>query len=308
MGNGEGREAQCLRLAAKQLGVIRRDQAVQLGFTGRQVAWRVGTGRWRLVLPSVYRVEGTPETWHQRLMAAYLWGGRRSFLSHDSAAALFGLRRFGPRQLIHLTTLDSPSIAEGVRMHFVGGLEARDVSTAEGFRVTSVTRTLLDLSATESPADVRASVDEALSRRLTSFERLRAFTSRHRGHRGVRALLELLHEYEGGNGPTESELESRVLELLEDEGFPRPLKQQAVKIGGRLRRLDFRFPGSTVVIEADGYAWHCNPVAFERDRERSSALAARGLRVLHWTWAALESRPESLVAELRMALGTRRAA
>jgi hypothetical protein len=111
MGNGEGREAQCLRLAAKQLGVIRRDQALQSGLTKRQLAWRVGTGRWRHVLPRVYRIEGTPETWHQRLRP-FACGRRRSFLSHDSAAAPLASAVWGPglsfisRRSTHLDRLD----------------------------------------------------------------------------------------------------------------------------------------------------------------------------------------------------------
>ncbi|MDP3503840.1 MAG: DUF559 domain-containing protein [Myxococcales bacterium] len=75
-------------------------------------------------------------------------------------------------------------------------------------------------------------------------------------------------------------------------------------------RLDFRFEGTNVVIEADGFAWHVNPVSFEKDRQRANALAARGFVVLHWTWAALEDRPDVLVAELQRALSNnqRRAA
>lgn len=171
-----------------------------------------------------------------------------------------------------------------------------------GMRVTSLLRTVLDLAATESERDVEAALDSALTRKLTTSEDLRRFVDRHAGERGVVLLRRLLERYEGGDGPSESELESRVLELVDDAGLPRPVRQQSIKLGGRTRRLDFRFAGSNVVIEADGFAWHANPVSFEKDRQRANALAARGLVVLHWTWAALEERPDVLVTELLRAL------
>ena len=115
-------------------------------------------------------------------------------------------------------------------------------------------------------------------------------------------LRDLLSDYQAGEAPTESELEARVFELLSAEGLPRPYKQRSVIAGGRVRRLDFHFPGTPVVIEADGYSYHSSREMFERDRERNNALAARGLRVLHWSWAALRDRPEELVAQLKALL------
>lgn len=76
----------------------------------------------------------------------------------------------------------------------------------------------------------------------------------------------------GGDGPTGSELEARVQDLLEAQGFPRAAKQRPVFIGGRLRRLDSLVPGTRIVIEADGYAWHASPAQFEKDRGAVMAL------------------------------------
>jgi very-short-patch-repair endonuclease len=193
-------------------------------------------------------------------------------------------------------------VAPHVVCHRVERLAPGDVATVEGLRVTSVLRTLLDLSGTESRHDVRASVEEALRRKWTTVEKLTEYVERHPGHRGIALLRELAQEFLGGDGPAESELEARVFEVLEAEGLPRPTRQRTICVGGRLRRIDFSFPGSRVLLEADGYAWHSTPEAFERDRARLSALTARGYRVLQWTWLALQQRPEHLVAELRRAL------
>lgn len=49
------------------------------------------------------------------------------------------------------------------------------------------------------------------------------------------------------------------------------------------RRVDF-LVGRSLIIEVDGRAWHDDPEAFERDRERDRALAALGYRVVRLTY------------------------
>jgi very-short-patch-repair endonuclease len=192
-------------------------------------------------------------------------------------------------------------------VHRVEPLPWRDLTSVEGFRLTCATRTLLDLSASQPFETLKRAADDALGRRLTTVDRLAAAVERSRGRRGIRALRELVSAYQGGDGPTESELESLVLEVIEAAGLPRPRCQTPVRAGGRARRLDFLFPVQRVVIEADGYAHHASPESFEQDRRRTNSLTAQGYRVLHWTWRALRERPQELLCELRAALAGARA-
>lgn len=303
-----GSEERCWAAACRQDGVVERRQAVSAGLSAWRVAARTRTGEWERLAPRVYRVAGAPRTWEQRLRALALWAGNGSVFSHTTAAALWGFTRFRARHELHLTLRHSGrSPDDDVRLH-EAALDARDVTSLRGFRVTSVSRTLLDLAATRSidRRDVRSAADEALANQWTTAERIDTFAARHVGRRGVRLIRSLVTAYLGGQGPCESELESRVLELLEDRGFPQATRQRSIVIGGRLRRLDFCFPGTKVVIEADGYAHHSSPAAFEKDRARLSQLTARGFRVLQWTWKALHQRPDQLAAELRQALALTR--
>ncbi len=300
MKRATGREAS--RLAARQQGVIRRDQALAQGLSVRQIDHRLRTGKWEAVCPGVYRVEGAPKTWHLKLRAVSLWAARDFALSHRTAAALLGFSRYGEGPVeVTLTRRARPP--DGVVVYHTTSLSSRhDVVTVAGHRVTSVARTLLDLAAVEPEQNVRAAADQALSRRWTSLDALEALLEREEGRRGSGLLRALVSDYRGGDGPSESELEARVLELFDDVGLPRPERQRTVSAGGRLRRLDFRVPGTPVIIEADGYAAHASAAAFEKDRERNNALAARGFVVLHWTWAALHERPKELTLELQQTL------
>ena len=308
VGVGMG-ERGVLRLAARQNGVVSRAQVLAEGVTARQIDRRRERRHWVSVFPGVYRIEGAPLTWMQQANAAALWVGEGGALCHRTAAALWGLPRFaaaGPIHVNHPTYLPPP---EGVVTHQLA-LTPRDVVHHLGLRVTTLSRTLLDLAATEASHDVRAAVDFVLARKRLSLDEFRALVIRSKGRRGVRLLRSLLRALEGGDGPTESELEARVMELIDTEELPRPLRQSSLRVAGRWRRLDFRFPGTNVVIEADGFAWHANPISFEKDRERANALAARGFVVLHWTWQALNERRTTLISELHRALeqGRRRVA
>lgn len=303
MGRGgvRGVEAKCLRRAASQHGAIARWQALQCGLSRQQLRSLLRLGRWVRALPGVFLVAGAPEDWRQKLHAALLWAGPGAALSHRTAAALHGFARFRESgvQLVSPREKRSP---RGMTLYKVDTLRGADVARLEGLTVTSVTRTLLDLAATEPEADVRACLDEALRRKWTTLDDFELVLRDHEGKRGVARLRRLVAALQGAGGPTESALEDKVLDLLDAEGLPRPVSQHAVYAGGRLRRLDFKFANSRVVIEADGYAYHSSPAAFERDRERLNALRVRGFVVLQWTWRALLERPDELVAQLRHVL------
>lgn len=285
------------RWAARQHGVIRRDQAAQLGLTTRQIDYRVLQGFWTALLPGVYRVEGAPDTWHQRLKAASLWAARDFAISHRAAAALHHFPRF-PEGCVELSLTRHAGQPQGVVIHQVDSLSPKELTSIHGLCVTNPARTLLDLAADTDEADVRASVDYALTRKLTTLDKLTVAVDRAGRRRGVAFIKALVHEYLGGDGPAESELESLVQETLEAAGVPRAQKQRVVHVGQRLRRVDFLIPGTRVVIEADGYAYHASPKSFEDDRRRHNELTAKGLVVLRWTWTALKEHPETLIVQL----------
>lgn len=289
------------QLAARQQGLIQREQAFEVGLTKRQIDYRIERGFWPTVCPGVYRVEGAPQSWKQRLKAAALWARTGFAISNQSAAALLGFPRYKPGP-IELSLTRNVRPPPGITVHRVDALPPKDLTFIDGICCTNATRTLIDLALAEPEQDVRASVDHALSRKLTSLDRLEAGLERSGQRPGVPFLKALVHQYQGGDGPCESELESRVYELFEAAGLPRPERQRVVVVGGRVRRIDFRLPGTPVLIEADGYAHHASPLSFEKDRERLNGLIARGFRVLHWTWAAIHENPTGLVQQLLQTL------
>jgi hypothetical protein len=283
-------------LAMKNLGVVTRHHAKWLKLTERQIDHRLKVGTWVKLFPRVYVLSGAPRTWRQRLVAAGKWARHGYAFSHRCAAALWGFERF-PDEVVEITITRRAELPPPEIIHRVERLRTPDLGEVDGLKVTSVTRTLLELAATCHWANVEASVNQALRSKRTSLDRLERALEANRAP--LEQLRALITRYCGGEAVPESVLAERVLAVFEAGGLPRPLKQKPVFIRGRLRRLDFIVPGTSLVVEADGYATHALGDPFEDDRTRDNELGAEGVFVQRWTWRAIHEWPEVLIENAR---------
>lgn len=237
-------------------------------------------------------------------MAAYLWVGAEAVVSHRAAAALWRLDGIepGPIEVSSTRFRHSP---RGLTLHRTDKLPSCDVTTLPPFRITTVSRTLLDLGAVLEIEKVEAAFDDALRRRLTTLSRLhwRLDELGIPGRRGVATLRQLMAGRRSSEPVPESTLERRVLSLLSDSGLPAPARQFEVKEKGKvIARIDFAYP-EALEIEADGYRYHSGRAVWQRDLERRNALTVRGWRVLHVTWEDIASRPKEVAEKVHRALG-----
>jgi len=294
-------ETSLLTTAETQFGVVHHEDEKVLN--DRQVRYRVKQGRWHRLMPGVFRIAGCPQSWEGDLLAATLWAGTRCVVSHRSAARLHGLSVFAQTTALELT---SPRACRSskVTVHHTKGVNHHDRLDTyfHHFKVTTVSRTLLDIAPLCDERELATCLDEALSQKKVTLEELERVLARSKGRRGVRVLRALVANRSGEGGPTESELERVALSVIEEGGLPKPAVQRRVRLRGKRARVDCSFVAQGVVIECDGYAFHSDVKSFEEDRKRINALTVRGFVVLRWTWAALHSRPEELVDELRTVL------
>jgi hypothetical protein len=150
-------------------------------------------------------------------------------------------------------------------------LDQVDVTYHGPFRVTTPTRTILDLCSVVPRDEVEMALDDALRRGLTTLPRLRWALRRlgRRGRGGTRVFRELLDERGRGYTPSESPFEARLLRLLVSADLPRPVSQYEVRDRGRLiARVDLAYPRSKLAIEADGYRYHAGKVHWQRNLTR----------------------------------------
>jgi len=224
----------------------------------------------------------------------------RPVLSHWSAAAIHGLPSI-PRwpEDVHVTI----GRATGGRSHLKvrrHGLPFNDdVVEVDGLLVTSIARTVVDLSATASFRDAVAVADRALwvDRRgrlpvlANKEDLLNVYRQRmpFRGNTRSRAVIEFATHL--ADSPFESG--SRV--SMWTIGCPRPLLQSRFRdYRGVIGDTDFDWPEFRLVGEADGQQKYRDPImragrSLERvlldEKERGDRLQAIGRSVSRWGWS-----------------------
>lgn len=300
-------EAACRRVAMHQEGVIHRDQAVSCGMSTSQIDRRTARNDWTIMFPKVYLIDGAARSWTATVVAASLWAGEGSAVSHGTAAALWRFDDFPAKEPLVVSTERSLRSRDGIDVRRVARLAEAEIDSRGALRRTSVARTLLDLAATEPSEKVEAALDQALVTRLVSLPKLRWFVTTYggRGRSGSAALRKLLEARPPGYVPPESALERRLWHLIVQAGLPRPVRQHEVRQGGKtIARLDLAYPDLQIAVEADGYRWHAGRREWSRDLARRNKLTALGWRVVHVTHDDLLRRPAELVAQLAALLGT----
>src|SRR5256886_12739957 len=135
------------KIAARQHGVVSRQQAIQAGFSRFAISRRLAAGQLKVVFPGVFAIPGVPDSPLQRFMAACLWAGDGAVASHRAAAWLWEIEGFTSAPVEISTTVGGSRAPKGVICHRVASLPPGDVTRRNGIPVTTPARTLLDLGA-----------------------------------------------------------------------------------------------------------------------------------------------------------------
>ncbi|MBK9179144.1 MAG: hypothetical protein IPM45_06125 [Acidimicrobiales bacterium] len=291
-------------LSASQHGLFHREQALSVGFTSRMVTYRLAERSWNEIDLLVYRRAGTPAPPEQPAMAAVLASG--GVASHRTAAALHGLLdRVTSRPEVLVPPGRSYRSPLGLG-HRTAHLPPEHVTTVAGMPTTTVLRTLTDLGRVVTTAQLERAVERALCDDAVTIDELTAAaTADARGRPGVARLRRVLGLRGPGAPPTESELETRFLQLLRRAGLPEPVRQHEVVLGGRRLRLDFSYPGWRIALEVLGRRFHQGGRAFEVDPARRNLLNLHDWLVLEFTWHRIHLEPDEVIAELWRAVAAR---
>jgi very-short-patch-repair endonuclease len=289
------------QLAGRQHGVVSRAQLAALGISGNAVARRVESGRLLRVHRGVFGVGHRPRTPESRWMAAVLACGPGAVLSHLDAAALWGIYK-GEGARVHVTSLrEEGEAARGIVTHRVRRLDPADLAKRHGIPVTTVGRTLVDLTDLLARDRILRAIRETEYLRLLDLDSLNAAVQRAHGRRRLCVLKEALAHHRPQQ-IVRSELEHRFLELVREAGLPEPETNVRIRARGRRFELDCLWREQGVVVELDGRATHARTAAFEADRRRDAALTAIGLRPLRFTWHRVTAEPGEVIAELEATL------
>ena len=208
----------------------------------------------------------------QRSRAFTLACGPAAAAGDWSAAAVHGLPGIGvppvkPLALIVVgSRAPSDNLAGRVR---VADVPAGHRGYANGCRVTTLSRTVIDVAWTASRAEALVVADAALSSGTTAAE-LRSVVEFHTGRPGVRNAAWVA---EHADGFAESPLETLGRLAFLEHSLPVPVSNAWVEAGGRRYRLDHLLPDRWLAFEGDGSLKYDNRldagrvVAEQRERE-----------------------------------------
>jgi len=287
-----------------QLGIVTRQQAAAVGVSTAQLRRRVQSGTLDRNGPNSYRLPGASTTDHAALRGLLL-DVDQAWASGPTAAAVHGFDGYRLRPPFDFTVRRGRDVQRvGHRAHTAKRLELIDLDVVDDIPVLSGARTLIDLARTEGVEQLVSAFDSGLRDGLFNEDLLhrRIVALRSSGRYGIPQLLEAIETHEFGAGG-HSWLERRFLQLAAAAGLPRPLTQQCLtRAKNRVVRVDFRFPGTDLVVEVLGYRYHRTTDQIARDTERMNALVADGYRVFQFTYDAIVSSPDDVIGTIRIAL------
>ena len=261
-----------------------------LGWTRRQISRAEGDGTLTKVGRGLWTTPGDPSrrARHLRATQAVLHASHPDTVaSHVSASALWGLPLNGDLSTVWVTGEGRGGGRVQPGVHRVRApLTPRDVTEANGLRVTSIARTVADVARTRDHVEAVMVADAALRQGLarTDLDDMLDGMTRWPGTARARRAISFADPL------AEPPYESWTRVLLRRMGMPAPTLQHKVftPSGQFVARLDFAFVEWGLGIEYDGEGKYDELAAtsspgevFAREKRRDRALAALGWHMLH---------------------------
>jgi hypothetical protein len=276
-----------------------------LGFTKHQIYTRVEQ---QLLIPlhqGVYLVSRRATAARGYLRGALLACGPEAFLSHQTAAAVYGLRRIN-RHAVHVTVPHKGRHhRDSLILHRTCAWHQADVRDEDGLRVATVPRMLIELSAQEPERELRRLIADADRRGLLHPEPLAETIARHPRRPGIARLRAALGDY--AHTPRDrSTLERDFATFLAAHPEVPPPRRNVI-LEGRYE-IDFYWPVHRLAVELDGRSFHRALADRERDNAKDIWLQQRAIAVFRIRDFLSEHDRPGILADLLAFLEQRQAA
>jgi very-short-patch-repair endonuclease len=297
------RDRAITRLAGGQRDLITTAQLAECGLGKDAVARRVKAGWLHLVFQGVYAV-GSGELPPLGLeQAALMSCGRGSFLSHRSAAFVWGMRK-DPPQAVEISVVGHGCRSHrGMCLHRIKAIDRMDVRRHNKLWVSSPARAVLEIAAVGTRDELVDVIDAGLAQRRFTPGDLKFVLDRHRGRRGAARLADVMAD-DTTMAISRSRAEKALLRLIRDARLPMPETNVPF---GRFE-ADFVWHEQKVIVELDSPTFHGGPGVFQRDREKDLVYRDAGYDVLRFTRAHVIHEPAMVLVRLVRALERRAAA
>lgn len=283
-------------------GVVDRATLLRLGATRRQADHLVVSERLIPMHRGIYRSPAHPVTDRQLMVASCLLqpSAAVAFTSAGQEWGFRGMRHPGVHVLVpHGVRF----LLDGVTVHRCRQIDPVDVTgtRADGIRLTSPPRTLLDSAAQIGPEATESAIEQAIAEGRCTIPTLMS-TKRRLGHPnrpGARVFTTVLDARPVWRRAARSELEREFRAALEARGLPQPeINMTLVLPDGTPIEIDLAWPDYTVALEVDHPFWHDGSREARRDKRRDRRLAGMGWLPQRVTDADIDGDLERTLDEL----------
>jgi very-short-patch-repair endonuclease len=280
-------------LADQRHGVVSREQLVAAGVGRGAIARGIEAGRLRPVFRGVYAVGHVALRREGWWMAALLACSDGAALSHRTAGTIWAVLT-GPIVPIDVTTSTDHGRKHARITTHRARLHALDALVIDGLRVTTPSRTIVDLATRLEGRALRDAVERAQDLRRFDPHDIRDTLARAPRRPGTRRLEDLITVMAPDKDNARSHLERMFLALTRKARLPKPASN--LEIAGRSR--DFAWPDQRLVVETDGYRYHSSRQAKRSDNRRDRQLTAQGWRPVRFTYEEIAFEPAEVAKEL----------
>ena len=293
-------------VAASRHGAFHRSRAAELKLSDATIRGLKRSGHLDEPIPGVLVVVGSPNTWQRRLEIATLGSrglGSAGFATAATLHQMDGYRHGAVPDL--LVPSWRRQLTPAATLH-VGPFEEPDFVHIDGWRCTTVARTLCDIAGADPLPKVRTAF-ESMWRAGVSLEWVRrtAETLDQPRRPGPSVVLELVAEAHRFEQPTGSALEVQLGEIL--RGIPGLVRQHSIhgEDGEFIARPDFAVPDVRLAIEAHSRRFHFGPTATHADEDREHRMTADGWLTMYFGATSIRS-PARVRSDVERTIARRR--
>ncbi|MDJ0753006.1 MAG: hypothetical protein QNJ45_05780 [Ardenticatenaceae bacterium] len=172
------KEIQLYRIAEEQAGYFSLSQARGLNLQRGQIYRELKRDKFEKAAWGVYRFAQFPASRFEEVHVAVLSAGEDAIVGFQTALYIYDLSDIIPDEIHLILPRTSSRRRPGIRVHNVK-LEPDDITLWEGFKMTTVARTIVDVARIYyDETQIELAIQQALVRGLTTKEKLEAQVAR----------------------------------------------------------------------------------------------------------------------------------
>jgi len=166
------KEKAIYKIAEDQGGYFSLSQAKAIGIRRNQIYRAVKQSTIERVYRGVYRLVLFPGNQFEEIYAAVVSVGDQAVVGYETALYVYDLSDIIPDDIHLIMPRSSSRRRKHIKMH-TNKLDDQDITIYEGFRITTVARTIVDVLATHTDTDqVRMAISQAIAKGMTTREKL----------------------------------------------------------------------------------------------------------------------------------------